>query len=63
MKRLKLAGRLQYVRIDRMHSLYRVSLFWVDNVESRASRGNSFTRVPVALSHVDKMFHEKQFAV
>jgi len=29
-----------YVKMDRMHSLYRVSLFWTDNVESHASRGN-----------------------
>ena len=32
-----------------IHSLYRVVLFGMDNVESRASRGKSWRNMPVAL--------------
>ena len=38
-----------YVSIGRIHSLYRVSLLGMDNVESRARRGKSLRKIPVAL--------------
>jgi len=38
-----------YVSIGRIHSLYRVSLLGMDNVESRVRRGKSWRNAPVAL--------------
>jgi hypothetical protein len=38
-----------YVRTDQINSLYREILLGMDNVESRARRGKSWRRVPVAL--------------
>ena len=35
--------------IERINSLYRVSLLGMDNVESRARRGKSWRKIPVAL--------------
>jgi hypothetical protein len=37
------------VSIERIHSLYRVSLLGMDNVEPRARRGKSWRNIPVAL--------------
>ena len=37
------------VSAERIHSLYRVILFGMDNVESRASRGKSWRKMAVAL--------------
>ena len=38
-----------YVSIGRINSLYRVILLGMDNVESRAMRGKSCRKIPVAL--------------
>ena len=38
-----------YGSIERIHSLYRVSLLGMDNVESRARKGKSWRKIPVAL--------------
>ena len=38
-----------YVSIERINSLYRVILLGMDNVESRARRGESWRKMPVAL--------------
>jgi len=38
-----------YVRTERINSLYRVILLGMDNVESRARRGKSWRKMPVAL--------------
>jgi len=38
-----------YVSIERIHNLYRMILLGIDNVESSASRGNSWRKMPVAL--------------
>jgi len=38
-----------YVSKEWIHSLYRVILFGMDNVESYASRGKSWRKMPVAL--------------
>jgi len=38
-----------YVSKERVHSLYRVVLFGMGNVESHASRGKSWRKMPVAL--------------
>jgi len=37
------------VSIGRIHSLYKVSLLGMDNVESRARRGNSWRKIPVVM--------------
>jgi len=37
------------VSIERIHSLYKVSLLGMDNVESRARRGGSWRKIPLAL--------------
>ena len=38
-----------YVTTERINSLYRVILVGMDNVESRARRGKSWRKMPVAL--------------
>jgi len=38
-----------YVSKERIHSLYRVILFGMDNVELRVSRGKSWRKMLVAL--------------
>ena len=38
-----------YVSIERIHSLYGVILLGMDHVESRARRGESWRKIPVAL--------------
>jgi hypothetical protein len=38
-----------YVSTERIYSLYRVILFGMGNVESRARRGKSWRKMPVAL--------------
>ena len=38
-----------YVSIERINSLYRVSLLGMDNVESHAMRGKSWRKISVAL--------------
>jgi hypothetical protein len=38
-----------YVSTERINSLYRVILLGMDNVESRARRGKSWRKMPVAL--------------
>jgi len=38
-----------YVSIERIHNLYRVILLGIENVESRARRGKSWRKMPVAL--------------
>jgi len=38
-----------YVSTERINSLYRVILLRMDNVESRARRGKSWRKMPVAL--------------
>jgi len=38
-----------YVSIERIHSLYSVSLLGMDNVESCARRGKSWRKIPLAL--------------
>jgi len=38
-----------YVSKEQIHSLYRVILFEMDNVELHASRGKSWRKMPVAL--------------
>jgi hypothetical protein len=38
-----------YVSTERINSLYRVILLGMDNVESRARRGRSWRKIPVAL--------------
>ena len=42
-----------YVSTARIHNLYRVILLGMDNVESRARRGNSWQKMPVALCITD----------
>jgi len=38
-----------YVSTEQIHSLYRVILLGMDNDESRARRGKSWRKMPVAL--------------
>ena len=44
-----------YVSIERINSLYRVILLGTDNVESRARRGKSWRKIPVAFCVTEVM--------
>ena len=54
-----------YVSTERINSLYRVILLGMDNVESRARRGKSWRKMPVALcdTEVKCLVNRRSFQV